>query len=158
MTHFLAVQKDVTFLRKAETHPREWSSVEVALWLDALGLSAKYGEEFLAQKVDGAALLDVADRDGLTRLGVADEGHQSTIIKHITRFREGRKTVLYPTLHEGILALSPPGYESLIKDKNDQQLAVQPEQLQKQFWVTQQERTKADELGIALKYAVKYVQ
>ena len=156
MTHFLAVQKDVTFLRKGDTHPREWSAVEVAMWLDALNLNVKYGEAFIAQKIDGAALLDIiADRAVLTRLGVLDEGHQSTIIKHITRFRAGRKTVLYPTLQEGILALPPLGYESLIKDKDDQQLAVQPDQRQKQFWVTQQERTKANELGIALKYAPK---
>lgn len=153
VTHFIAVQKDVTFLRKAETHPREWSAVEVALWLDGLGL-AKYGEAFIAQRTDGARLLALAGRDALERLGVADDVHQNIILKHVQLFQGGLRPTLYPTLQEGILALPPPGYESLVSSREDNQLAVEPAKLEKQFWVSQQERKKVNELGIALKCAL----
>lgn len=39
VTHFVAVQKDVTFLRKNDGRLIDWPPVEVALWLDTIGLS-----------------------------------------------------------------------------------------------------------------------
>ena len=153
VTHFIAVQKDVTFLRKTETHPREWSTVEVALWLESLGL-AKYGESFISQKIDGEHLVSYTDRETLLRLGVADDVHQNIILKHAAMFREGYQPKLYSTLKEGILALSTPSdrYKKSLIGKADEQLAVAPKTLDKDFWVTQQERQKINELGIALKY------
>ncbi len=38
VTNFIAIQKDVTYLRKTGTKPAVWSAVEVGLWCDAVGL------------------------------------------------------------------------------------------------------------------------
>jgi hypothetical protein len=66
-THFIAVQKDVTALRQS-SDPREWNSVDVALWLEDVGLG-HHAPQFCAKDVKGDTLLNL-HRTDLPQLGV----------------------------------------------------------------------------------------
>ena len=57
MTHHVAVQKDVTLVHKQSTPPIDWTSAEVALWLDEFADLHPLSLAFAEAGVDGRRLL-----------------------------------------------------------------------------------------------------
>ena len=82
--NFIAIQKDVTFLKRNNLKPQKWSPIEVAIWLDNKGLS-KYSESFLSQNITGTILLKLDDKESLSRIGVIDKADQKIFINQIQR-------------------------------------------------------------------------
>ena len=69
-------------LLRANPKPQYWSSVEVKMWLEAIGLDI-YMHAFEAAGIKGADLISM-DADGLKRrLGVSSLGHRAQMMQHI---------------------------------------------------------------------------
>ena len=69
-------------LLRTNPRPQYWSSAEVKMWLEAIGLDI-YIHAFEAAGIQGADLISM-DADGLKRrLGVSSLGHRSQMMQHI---------------------------------------------------------------------------
>ena len=62
VTHYVAVQKDVTLVRKQSTSPVDWTSAEVALWLDEFPELHVLSLTFAEAGIDGSRLLAFDER------------------------------------------------------------------------------------------------
>jgi PAS domain-containing protein len=71
-THFLSVQKDVTYLRFTEVPPEQWSSAEVEMWLDSIGLGSLRHPTMISEVVDGQMLLEM-DAEALELMAIPVE-------------------------------------------------------------------------------------
>eukprot|EP01117_Protostelium_nocturnum_P004295 TRINITY_DN1569_c0_g1_i1.p1 TRINITY_DN1569_c0_g1~~TRINITY_DN1569_c0_g1_i1.p1 ORF type:complete len:668 (-),score=196.11 TRINITY_DN1569_c0_g1_i1:40-2043(-) len=60
VTHFIAIQKDVTGAKLGDLGGLDWSVCEVAVWLGQIGLE-EYAEAFREAQIDGSELLGVKE-------------------------------------------------------------------------------------------------
>ena len=66
-------------------HVEEWSDVDVGQWLESCGGGlASYAASFLANHIDGSALVALA-RDDLQALGVTSVGHRLHILRSVEK-------------------------------------------------------------------------
>jgi hypothetical protein len=69
VTHFLAIQKDITLVKK-DTNAKLWAPAECAVWFEFLNMG-KYAELLVENDVDGPTLLTLND-DDMQSLGIDD--------------------------------------------------------------------------------------
>lgn len=113
VTHFIAIQKDVTVLKQGRNKPADWEPVEVAFYLDFLGLG-QYGEAAVSNQVSGEVFLSLEDDDLIT-LGVHDQSHREAILQRIRQIQEYPGTV-YNELRIGRLLRTGPVVSTSAED------------------------------------------
>eukprot|EP00027_Filamoeba_sp_ATCC50430_P001657 CAMPEP_0168554104 /NCGR_PEP_ID=MMETSP0413-20121227/7602_1 /TAXON_ID=136452 /ORGANISM="Filamoeba nolandi, Strain NC-AS-23-1" /LENGTH=489 /DNA_ID=CAMNT_0008584823 /DNA_START=81 /DNA_END=1550 /DNA_ORIENTATION=+ len=94
VTHFIAIQKDVTVLKDVGENPERWSPPEVAMWLERYGFG-EYAVSFVDKGIDGLKFLELSPND-LQALGLLSAA-QKRLSKLIEKLREpivGNSTVL----------------------------------------------------------------
>ncbi|ELR19492.1 SAM domain (Sterile alpha motif) domain containing protein [Acanthamoeba castellanii str. Neff] len=70
VSHFIAIQKDVTLLKDfASRETSTWSPPEVAMWLQA-NVLGQFGRAFVVQGITGARLLEMEREDLFAKVGM----------------------------------------------------------------------------------------
>lgn len=85
VTHFLAIQKDVTLLRPWAKNPDEWSPSEVSMWLDKFGLT-RAARQLLRSNVTGSQLLRLS-HESLLRIGVIKVRDRICLLDKVAQIR-----------------------------------------------------------------------
>ena len=80
VTHFLAVQKDVTYLLE-DDDPSGWHSAQIALWLERAGYG-EYAGPFIEHEVSGAQFLEM-NASRLRKIGIVDRTVQIRLVRLI---------------------------------------------------------------------------
>ncbi|CEL93263.1 unnamed protein product [Vitrella brassicaformis CCMP3155] len=65
----------------------EWSSEDVAAWIDSLGMQPPYGQLFLQNEADGPTLLGLSEED-LSFLGIHNNIHRKKILAYLGLLRQ----------------------------------------------------------------------
>jgi len=81
VTHFIAIQKDVTLLKQENSSFANWLPEEVALWVEYLKCY-RYAQVLLKNEISGAKLLEMDDTS-LVNIGVITSKHRAKILKAI---------------------------------------------------------------------------
>lgn len=85
VTHFLAIQKDVTLLRPWEKNPSDWSPSEVSMWLDKWGL-IQPARILLQANITGGQLLNMS-AEALARHGVVRTRDRTQILDKLAQIK-----------------------------------------------------------------------
>eukprot|EP00929_Paragymnodinium_shiwhaense_P001033 TRINITY_DN101256_c0_g1_i1.p1 TRINITY_DN101256_c0_g1~~TRINITY_DN101256_c0_g1_i1.p1 ORF type:complete len:325 (-),score=54.14 TRINITY_DN101256_c0_g1_i1:55-1029(-) len=68
----------------------EWSTRDVAAWVEEVLQDTFVAEIFLSKEIDGPTLLELDDGDLQTLIGVEDAGQRTKLLQHVMAFREQR--------------------------------------------------------------------
>lgn len=84
ITHFVAVQQDITHIKQRARNPREWTPADVSEWLRFMRISNECADTFEQQAVDGKQLVALAPED-FARLKVEEKETEriKELIKHL---------------------------------------------------------------------------
>jgi len=80
-THFIAIQKDVTLLKGIDSHPKEWSPPEVAMWMEHNGWSNN-ATKAVELGIDGKKLLELEKSD-IQLLGIFFSAEQNKFMEKL---------------------------------------------------------------------------
>jgi hypothetical protein len=94
VTHFIAIQKDVTLLKDfADREPVDWSAPEVAMWLEA-NEYGHFGRTFVVKGIDGKHLFRVNKSELSEVLGITAEPEEKEAVWNLVcELRTEKKAV-----------------------------------------------------------------
>jgi len=95
-THFIAIQKDITLIRK-EKNAQLWSPPECAMWLEHLQMN-HLADLMVENDIDGKTLMTL-NGDDLVDLGVESKDERKVLLQHISKLLR-RPEAAYRVLSE----------------------------------------------------------